>query len=98
MKMAACAVLLAITAAPDTSGPEAAPATEASKIVCAIGKSVELARQMGEIEDEFAVFIEKKEDASRVLVELGNLGQRGGGLLVEVDLEDCEVVEVTHTQ
>ena len=36
MKMAACAVLLAITAAPDTSGPEAAPATEASKIACAV--------------------------------------------------------------
>src|SRR5690606_5409622 len=74
------------------------PSDEVESISCAVGKAVGVAKALGEIGDVFAVALEMGPDGRTIVVELGAIEERGGGVIVEVDLEKCEVMEVFHSQ
>lgn len=83
------------------AGPLARPQSgieDAESVSCAVGKAVRAAWELGETKEVFAVALELSPDGRTITVEIGAIEERGGGLVVEVDVRKCEVMEISHSQ
>lgn len=68
------------------------------QIACAVDKALAVAVERGYRAERSMIAVEPSPDRETVRVETGSPAVRGGGVCVEVRLENCEVVDVVHLQ
>ena len=80
-------------------GPYVKPdETRMRQIACAVDKALAVAVERGFRAERSMIAVEPSPDRETVRVEIGSPAVRGGGVCVEVRLENCEVMDVVHLQ